>query len=98
MLAALARLLEKLFAPPAPVAARRASVQEPELRGKKPRSPAELKAREEMIRAAMAIQKDKQHVFDQLDPATREKLTTEAFQKLGKIQSITQNQSAKGKR
>jgi hypothetical protein len=107
MFAFLTRLFEKLLAPPAPPAAQRAAsqapAQEPTLRANKVRTPAEMKQREDMIAQAMAIQKSKQHVFDQLDPLTRQKLTAEAFEKLGNPriksggQSLPQNQGAKPK-
>lgn len=42
-------------------------------------------ARAQLIEQAKAIQKSKQHLMDQLDPNVREKLTSEAFAKLGTI-------------
>ena len=63
------------------VAASRETRHEPALRGKTP--PATTPAREKLIRDAMAVTASKQHVLDQLDPATREKLVREALRKLG---------------
>ena len=55
---------------------------EPALRlGKTP--PPMTPERPRPIQSALAITAAKQHVLDELDPATREKLVREAFEKLG---------------
>jgi hypothetical protein len=67
---------------------------EPALRGGKTPPPM-TPARQRLIQSALAVTAAKQHILDEMDPAAREKLVREAFEKLGPTAGL--NGRPKGK-
>ena len=77
------RFFDALFGTSEPeVAASNEPRHEPALRGGKAPPPM-TPERARLIQSALAVTAAKQHILDELDPATREKLVREAFEKLG---------------